>query len=79
MSDEQPETNKCPGGGMADAEDSKSFVGNNVGVQVPSRAPIELKTILTLIVTSFEVIMMRSTNVVSEARSDSGSFCFIPF
>ncbi len=29
----------CPGGGMADAEDSKSFVGNNVGVQVPSRAP----------------------------------------
>lgn len=31
--------NKCPGGGMADAEDSKSFVGNNVGVQVPSRAP----------------------------------------
>lgn len=24
---------------MADAEDSKSFVGNNVGVQVPSRAP----------------------------------------
>lgn len=41
--------NKCPGGGMADAEDSKSFVGNNVGVQVPSRAPIESKTILTFI------------------------------
>lgn len=35
--------NKCPGGGMADAEDSKSFVGNNVGVQVPSRAPSIIK------------------------------------
>jgi hypothetical protein len=38
-----------------------------------------LKTILTLINISFEEIMMRSTNVVSKARSDSGSFCFIPF
>jgi hypothetical protein len=25
---------------MADEEDSKSFVGNNVGVQVPSPAPV---------------------------------------
>lgn len=39
MSDAGHKHNKCPGGGMADAEDSKSFVGNNVGVQVPSRAP----------------------------------------
>jgi hypothetical protein len=38
-----------------------------------------LKTILILIITSFEEIMMRLTNVVSKARSDSGSFCFIPF
>jgi hypothetical protein len=27
-----------PGGGMVDAEDSKSFVGNNVWVRVPPRA-----------------------------------------
>lgn len=54
MSDAGRKQNKCPGGGMADAEDSKSFVGNNVGVQVPSRAPIELKIILTLTITSSE-------------------------
>ena len=28
----------CPSGGMADAVDSKSTMGNHVGVQVPSRA-----------------------------------------
>ena len=30
---------KCRRVGMADEEDSKSFVGNHVGVQVPSPAP----------------------------------------
>ena len=49
MSDAGWQQNKCPGGGMADAEDSKSFVGNNVGVQVPSRAPLKaLKVVSTL-------------------------------
>lgn len=50
MSDAGHQQNKCPGGGMADAEDSKSFVGNNVGVQVPSRAPLKaLKAVNPLI------------------------------
>ena len=31
-------SNASPSGGMADAVDSKSTVGNYVGVQVPSRA-----------------------------------------
>src|SRR5258708_3712737 len=30
---------ECRGGGMADAEDSKSSVGNHVRVQVPPSAP----------------------------------------
>jgi hypothetical protein len=32
----------CRSGGMVDAADSKSAVGNNVGVQVPSSAPKNL-------------------------------------
>gem|GEM_PF-3621488 len=31
----------CRSGGMADASDSKSDVGNNVWVQVPPSAPME--------------------------------------